>query len=142
MFKWLVQWLRRNNGGVVPYQDGQTTVVAGEVPDTPSATLHGATESSGEKSKAETRAPSDDVPVAPKVGSGVFIVHQSSRTVAKVVRAQAGGRRLFVKADEGPVRVFSKIGNEFYCLEGSRVRSAPMLDFSEIESSKSAIGAA
>lgn len=65
---------------------------------------------------------------APPVGQTVVIVHNRTEKEAMVVRAQAGGRRLFVQQNNQPVRVFARTA-DLYCLEGARRESAPVLQF-------------
>lgn len=63
----------------------------------------------------------------PPIGQSVIIVHNRSEKEAKIIRSQAGGRRLFVQQNDGPVRVFAKVA-DIYCLEGARLKYAPVLD--------------
>lgn len=64
----------------------------------------------------------------PDLATKVMIVERCLKREAEIIRTQAGGRRLFVKTERGLVRVFSKRGDEAYCLEGAPPNRFPFLE--------------
>lgn len=66
--------------------------------------------------------------ITPPIGQTVVIIHNRTEKEATIVRAQAGGRRLFVQQSGGPVRVFEKAA-DIYRLGGARIECAPVLHF-------------